>query len=52
MTKNMNGINGIKSNGVVPMYVMTSVTHKPEMRIDVLTFMQIVNNFALKMLVS
>ena len=51
MTKNMNGINN-KSNGVVPMYVTTSVTHKPEMRIDVLTFTQIVNNFALKMLVS
>ena len=41
-----------KSNGVVRMYVTTSVTHKPELRIDLLTFMQIVNNFALVMLVS
>ena len=49
MTKNMNGIN---NKSVVPMYVTTSVSHKPEMRIDVLTFTQIVNNFALKMLVS
>ena len=30
------------------MSVMTSVTHKPEVRIDLLTFMQIVNNFALE----
>ena len=30
------------------MYVTTSVTHKPEVRIDLLTFMQIVNNFALE----
>ena len=37
-----------KSNGVVRMYVMTSVTHKTEVRIDLLTFMQIVNNFALE----
>ena len=29
------------------MYVTTSVTHKPEMRTDLLTFMQIVDNFAL-----
>ena len=41
---------GIKNNssGVVDMYVMTSVTHKPEVRIDLLTFIQIVNNFALE----
>ena len=42
MTKNMYGINN-KSNGVVRMYVTTSVTHKPEVRIDL-----IVNNFALE----
>ena len=47
MTKNMCGINN-KSNGVVRMYVTTSVTHKPEVCIDLLTFMQIVNNFALE----
>ena len=47
MTKNMYGINN-KSNGVVRMYVATSVTHKPEVRIDLLTFMQIVNNFSLE----
>ena len=35
MTKNMYGINN-KSNGVVRMYVTTSVTHKPEVRIDLL----------------
>ena len=46
MTKSMYGINN-KSNGVVRMYVTTSVTHKPEVRIDLLTFMQVVNNFAL-----
>ena len=51
MTKNMYGINN-KSNGVVRMYVTTSVTHKLEVRIDLLTFMQIMNNFALEMLVS
>ena len=45
MTKNMYGINN-KSNGVVRMCVTTSVTHKPELRIDLLTFMQIMNNFA------
>ena len=38
----------IKSNGVVRMYVSTSVTHKPEVRIDLLTFRQIVKNFALE----
>ena len=43
----MYGINN-KNNGVVRMYVTTSVTHKPEVRIDLLTFMQIVNNFALE----
>ena len=37
-----------KSNSVVRMYATTSVTHKPEVRIDLLTFMQIVNNFALQ----
>ena len=42
MTKNMYGIN------VVRWYVPTSVTHKPELRIDLLTFMQIVNSFALE----
>ena len=49
MTKNSYGINS-KSNGVAHMYVTTSVTHKPEVRIDLLTFMQlqIVNNFALE----
>ena len=45
MTKNMYGINN-KRNGVVRMYVTTSVTHKAEVRIDLLTFMQIVNNFS------
>ena len=30
------------------MYVTTSVTNKPEVRIDLLTLMQIVNNFALE----
>ena len=30
------------------MYATTSVTHKPEVRIDLLNFMQIVNNFALQ----
>jgi len=48
VTKNMYGINN-KSNGVVRMYVTTSVTHKPEVCIDLLTFMQIVNNFALEL---
>ena len=43
----MNGINN-NNNGVVHMYVTTSVTHKPEVGIDLLTFMQIVNNFALE----
>ena len=37
-----------KSNGVVRMYVTSSVTHKPEVLIDLLTFMQIVNTFALE----
>ena len=35
MTKNMYGINN-KSNGVVRMYVTTSVPHEPEVRIDLL----------------
>ena len=43
----MYGINN-KSNGVVRMCVTTSVTHKPGVRIDLLTFMQIVNNFAME----
>ena len=30
------------------MYVTTFVTHKPEVRIDLWTFLQIVNNFALE----
>ena len=49
MTKNMYGINN-ESNGVVRRYVTTSVTHKPEVRIDLLTVIQIqiVNNFALE----
>ena len=47
MAKNVYGINN-KSNGVVRMYVTTSVTHKPEVRIDLLTFMHIVNNVALE----
>ena len=44
MAKNMYGINN-KSNGVVRIYVTTFDTHEPEVRIDPLTFMQIVNNF-------
>ena len=44
MTKNMYGVNN-RSNGVVRMYVTTSVAHKLEMRTDLLTFMQIVGNF-------
>ena len=48
VTKNMHGINN-KSNGVVRMYVTTFVTHKPLVRIDLLTrFMKIVKNFALE----
>ena len=47
MIKNMYGINN-KSNGVVLMYVTTSVAHKLEGRIDLLTFMQIMNNFELE----
>ena len=47
MTKNMYGINN-KINGVVRMYVMTSVTHKREVGIDLLTVVQIVINFALE----
>ena len=43
----MYGINN-KSNGVVRMCVTISITHKPGVRIDLLTFMQIVNNFALE----
>ena len=35
-------------NGVVRMYVMSSVTHKPELRIDLFTFIQIMNNFVLE----
>ena len=47
MTKNMCGINN-KSNGVVRMYITTSVTYKSEVRIDLLTLVQIVNNFVLE----
>ena len=47
MTRNMYGTNN-KSNGVVRMYVTTFVTDKPEVYIDLLTFMQIVNNFAME----
>ena len=43
----MYGINN-KRNGEVPMYVTTSVTHKTEVRIDLLTFMQIVKNLTLE----
>ena len=32
----------------VRMYVTTSVTHKPEVHIDLLTIIQIMNNFALE----
>ena len=42
------GASDNKSNGVVRMCVTTSVTHKPEVRIDLLAVMQIVNNFALE----
>ena len=38
MTKNMYEIKN-ESNGVVRMNVTTSVTHKPEVIIDLLTFM-------------
>ena len=47
MTKNMYGINN-KSNGVVRMYVTTCATLKLEVGFYLLTFMQIVNNFALE----
>ena len=47
MTKNLYGINN-NSSGVVDMYVTTSVTHKPEVRFDLLTSIQIVDNFALE----
>ena len=43
----MYGINN-KSNGVLRMCVTTSVTHKLGVGTDLLTFMQIVNNFALE----
>ena len=51
MTENMYGIKN-KNNGLLRIYVTTSVAHKPEVCIDVLTLMQIVNNIALEMLVS
>ena len=47
MTKNMYGIKN-NSSAVVRMYVTTCVTHKPEVLIDLLTFIQIVNNFGLE----
>ena len=47
MTKNMNGIDN-KSNGVVRVYVTTFVTDQPGLRIDPLTYMQIVTIFALE----
>ena len=47
MTKNIYGINN-KSNGVVRTYVTTSVTHKLGVRIDLLTFVQILNDFAVE----
>ena len=37
-----------KSNSVVRMYVTTSVSHKSEVLIHLLTFMQIVYNFTLE----
>ena len=40
--------NNNKSYGVVRMSVTTSVAHKPEELIDLLTFTQIVNNFELE----
>ena len=42
----MYGMNN-KSNGVVRLHVTTSVTHELGGGIDLLTFLQIVNNFAL-----
>ena len=47
MTENMYEISR-KRNGVVRMEVTTPVTHKPEVRIGLFLFMQIVNNFALE----
>ena len=47
MTINMYGIKN-KSNGVVRMYVTISVTHKPEVRIDLFTLMQIVINYPME----
>ena len=47
MSKNKYGIHN-KSNGVVRMYVTTFVTHKPEVRIDLLTLKEIANKFALE----
>ena len=41
----MYGINN-NSSGVMRMYVTTSDTHKHEVHIYLLTFIQIVNNFA------
>ena len=38
-----------KSNGVVRLYVTTSVTHKLGVGIDLLIFLQIDNNFALEL---
>ena len=38
----------ITKKAIVRMYVTTSVAHKPEELIDLLTFMQIVNNFELE----
>ena len=43
----MCGINN-NSSSAVCMYVTSSVTHKHEVHIDFLTFIQIVNNFALE----
>ena len=47
VTKNMYGIKN-NSSSVVRMYVTTCVTHKPEVLIDLLNFIQIVNNFGLE----
>ena len=44
----MYGINN-RSNGVLRMQVTTSVTHKPEVRIYLLTFLQMVSDFALEL---
>ena len=44
----MYGINNKSICMYVRMYVATSVTHKPEVHIDLLTMIKIMNNFALE----